>query len=92
MKFTAVTGVVFLLASMAAAIPDEPKNSVQDAEAKVAEPVKHLAERYPVIEKRKKGGSSGSHHGSSSNSTNGAASTVVSNAVIAAALGAAIFV
>ncbi|KAM5451867.1 hypothetical protein MaudCBS49596_003695 [Microsporum audouinii] len=91
MKFTAVTGVVFLLASMAAAIPDEPKNSVQDAEAKVAEPVKHLAERYPVIEKRKKGGSSGSHHGSS-NSTNGAASTVVSNAVIAAALGAAIFV
>ncbi|EFR05364.1 hypothetical protein MGYG_08375 [Nannizzia gypsea CBS 118893] len=93
MKFSAVTGVVFLLASMAAAMPGEPDNSDQDAAAKVAEPVKHLAERYPVLEKRKKGSSGGGSHGGSRNHTeNAATSIVVSNAVIVAALGATIFV
>lgn len=66
MKFSAVTGAVFLLASMVAAMPNEPENSVQDAAAKVAEPVKHLAEGHPVLEKRKKGGS---HGGGSRNHT-----------------------
>ncbi|EGD89286.1 hypothetical protein H112_02902 [Trichophyton rubrum D6] len=90
MKFSAVTGAVFLLASMVAAMPNEPENSVQDAAAKVAEPVKHLAEGHPVLEKRKKGGSHGG--GSRNHTENAAASIVVSNAVIAAALGATIFV
>ncbi|KAF3480873.1 uncharacterized protein GIQ15_06220 [Arthroderma uncinatum] len=59
MKFTAVTGVLLLLSSVAVASPTEPDTSVQDAAFKVAEPVKHLAERYPVLEKRKKGSSKG---------------------------------
>lgn len=67
MKFSAVTGAVFLLASMVAAMPNEPENSVQDAAAKVAEPVKHLAEGHPVLEKRKKGSHGGSHGGSHNN-------------------------
>ncbi|KAK2829931.1 hypothetical protein FQN49_007113, partial [Arthroderma sp. PD_2] len=66
MKFTAITALA--LFSVAMAIPDGPGESNQEAAAKVAEPVhKHLAERYPVLEKRKKGSSSsgGSHNGNS---------------------------